>query len=97
EMEGREEEETGREKEKQGWPPLQRAGWQLLVGHVHRSLKSGPSSRGLVGLSATGRSAADLEDLTTEESDSVVKAAIAGGEVTPRPHIPAWEERTTGD
>ena len=32
-----------------------------------------------------------------EESDSVVKAAIAGGEVTPHPHIPAWEERTTGD
>lgn len=54
------------ERPRQGWPPLQRAGWQLLVGHVHRSLKSGPSSRGLVGLSATGRSAADLEDLTTE-------------------------------
>ena len=31
------------------------------------------------------------------ESDSVIKAATAGGGVTPHPHIPVWEERTTGD
>ncbi|XP_021016912.1 histone H2A.Z-like [Mus caroli] len=68
----------------------QRGGLQFPGGRIHRHVKSRTTSHGRVGATAAVYSAAILAYLTAElairgdeELDSLIKATIAGGGVTP--------------